>query len=494
MYINTITKKTLYSLITLSWLIAMALLLQRHYGYLTLPVLQLQNSLTPKELFQEQWMGIYLHGEKVGYSSQKLTPFNEEFQISEEIEMKVNIMGTSKDIFTKTRAILDKDMTIVSFSSLLKSDLNIEIDGKVENNNLTITIYTDGRKSVKTIKLKKRPSLNVSLVANLMRGGLLKGGKVKIPIFDTSVFSIEDIEVEISDKEPIMVMGKVQDVYKLTGNFKNLKFTTWFTEKGEILREESSMGLTLIKETKEEALKYKKPSIDLIAQVSVPFNLDLPYDVSYLKVRISGIELKGLKLNGGRQTLRDDILEIRKESLESIDKRLVVGMKINSSGYLNKYLSETIFIQSKAPEVISLAKRIISDEKSLLKISELIYSWVYKNIKKIPVISIPMAVEVLKSRKGDCNEHTTLFTALTRAAGVPTRIAMGLVYVYNNNKAFYYHAWPEVYLREWVAIDPTLGQFPADATHIRLITGDFNEQTQLLSIIGKIKLEGIGYD
>ena len=34
---------------------------------------------------------------------------------------------------------------------------------------------------------------------------------------------------------------------------------------------------------------------------------------------------------------------------------------------------------------------------------------------------------------------------------------MGLVHI---RGSFYYHAWPEVWLGEWVAVDPTLGQAP----------------------------------
>ena len=54
---------------------------------------------------------------------------------------------------------------------------------------------------------------------------------------------------------------------------------------------------------------------------------------------------------------------------------------------------------------------------------------------------------------GDCNEHTVLFVALARALGLPARTAVGLVYL---DGSFYYHAWPEVWLGEWVAVDPDL--------------------------------------
>jgi transglutaminase-like putative cysteine protease len=58
---------------------------------------------------------------------------------------------------------------------------------------------------------------------------------------------------------------------------------------------------------------------------------------------------------------------------------------------------------------------------------------------------------------------------------------------------FYYHAWTEVYLNEWVGVDPTLGQFPADASHIRLFTGDIDKQLNLLTVIGRLNVEAIAY-
>jgi Transglutaminase-like enzymes, putative cysteine proteases len=113
---------------------------------------------------------------------------------------------------------------------------------------------------------------------------------------------------------------------------------------------------------------------------------------------------------------------------------------------------------------------------------------VYDHIQKIPVVSIPSAVDVLKTREGDCNEHTVLFTALARAAGIPAKMNVGIVYM---NGRFYYHAWPAVYVGTWVDMDPTFGQTIADGTHIRLIEGDLNRQLDVIKLIGKIKLEVI---
>ena len=81
---------------------------------------------------------------------------------------------------------------------------------------------------------------------------------------------------------------------------------------------------------------------------------------------------------------------------------------------------------------------------------------------------------------------------MARAAGIPSRIAVGLVYVHG---AFYYHAWPEVYLQQgsgrglWLPVDPTLNQFPADATHIRLARGGLERQAAIIPLIGRLRIQ-----
>ena len=98
---------------------------------------------------------------------------------------------------------------------------------------------------------------------------------------------------------------------------------------------------------------------------------------------------------------------------------------------------------------------------------------------------------MLRTKVGDCNEHTALYVAMARSIGIPARIAVGLVYVHG---AFYYHAWPEVYLREgqgrglWLPVDPTLNQFPVDATHLRLARGGLDKQTAILPLLGRLKM------
>ena len=47
--------------------------------------------------------------------------------------------------------------------------------------------------------------------------------------------------------------------------------------------------------------------------------------------------------------------------------------------------------------------------------------------------------------------------------------------------AFYYRFWPEGYVGEWFATDPTLGQWQADASHIQL-AGSIMESDSMIEM------------
>lgn len=95
--------------------------------------------------------------------------------------------------------------------------------------------------------------------------------------------------------------------------------------------------------------------------------------------------------------------------------------------------------------------------------------FVFTTLDKRLATWIPSASAILARGVGDCTEHTTLFVALCRAAGIPARPVFGVAYLGPGSRAFGYHAWAEVALDgRWVAVDPTWDEAVADATHLVL--------------------------
>jgi transglutaminase-like putative cysteine protease len=201
-------------------------------------------------------------------------------------------------------------------------------------------------------------------------------------------------------------------------------------------------------------------------------------------VKVDGIEsTEGLNLgDNNRQFYKDGLIEVRVGDLSRVS-----SYSIPYSGEEYKsYLKPSSLIQSENQEIIERTKEIVKGEKDSIRVVRKINDWVYNNLEKVATLSIPNALDVLETRKGDCNEHSTLFAALARAAGIPTKIVLGVVFL---EEKFYYHAWDEVFVGSWIAVDPTLGQVPADASHIKFIEGDLSKTFEIIKVVGNIKLE-----
>jgi hypothetical protein len=228
---------------------------------------------------------------------------------------------------------------------------------------------------------------------------------------------------------------------------------------------------------------------DVILSTAVRSNVDLGEVEEWGELRfvLSGVDLEGFDLDGGRQELRGDTLIVRREDWSSLE----AGYRLPyPSMDLREALEPEPLIQSAHPRIIEAAEaatrgaRWGSDPKA---VARHFTNLLHRSLDKTVTFSVPSALQVLEAQQGDCNEHTVLFVALARALGLPARTAVGLVYL---DGSFFYHAWPEVWLDgDWVAVDPTFGQAPADAAHIRFVTGGLAQQVEIVRLIGRLDID-----
>ena len=155
---------------------------------------------------------------------------------------------------------------------------------------------------------------------------------------------------------------------------------------------------------------------------------------------------------------------------------------------IRPHLDPEVLVQSDNPRIRTLAAEITAGAVDDWDRARRINAWVFARLEKKPVASLPSALAVLDARVGDCNEHTVLAVALLRAAGLPARAAIGVVWS-EELDGFGYHAWPEVWLGRWVWMDPTFGQEVADATHVKLLAGGVERWPELAAFLGQLQLE-----
>lgn len=137
-----------------------------------------------------------------------------------------------------------------------------------------------------------------------------------------------------------------------------------------------------------------------------------------------------------------------------------------------KYLKATPYEPVSDQRLQDVVSREVGKEDSLFRAAKRINRFVFTHIRnKSLAKAYATALEALQSREGDCTEHAVLFSALAKIAGIPTRLATGLVYVPGQN-VFGYHEWVEIWTgTRWHPMDPTFGQDIADPTHIKLTVG-----------------------
>jgi len=243
--------------------------------------------------------------------------------------------------------------------------------------------------------------------------------------------------------------------------------------------------MTVEQVTKDRALDglTLAASADLTDAASIPsrVRLDAPETLAHMTVRLANVRPESLLLDGGRQRYEQGRLTVVREAMPAARTT-----RDALPAEMRPFLQATPFIQSDHPEIRARAARIVSPGDGDAVKARKLTDWVYRNVEKRPVLSVPNALETLTHRVGDCNEHAVLLAALARAAGIPAQIEAGLVYLKGR---FYYHAWNVLYVDGWVTADATLGQMPADVTHIRLVRGEADRQIDLAGIIGAVDLE-----
>jgi hypothetical protein len=278
--------------------------------------------------------------------------------------------------------------------------------------------------------------------------------------------------------------------WQVTSESKGV-FTGWIDEQGRIVQT-TQLGLDLRRMPYELAfLNWRADTLrrvvtgdrDILETTAIAANKAMDRRVDSLRLRLSNVSLNGFDLNGQRQRLVGDtlIVSAQPESAMMAPYKLPFGRARDPVNTRAEPL-----IQSRDPRIIQLALQIAKREREPRAVARLINTWVHDSIRSRITFGVPSAIQVLQSRTGDCNEHTQLFVALARSLGLPARIASGLAFV---DGKFYYHAWPEVLLGDWVAVDPTFGQFPADAAHIRFVVGGITRQTELLRLMGNLKID-----
>lgn len=450
-----------------------------------------QAALTAEHSLPERdtWMNILQNGEKIGYAHTVFSRKEGGYALKESVFMQLNAMDLVHRIKMETTADLTAALAIDTFQVQITSGrFNFAATGKVREGEVTVETQTGGDTRQFSIPVQEPPYLASGVLYAICDTVLTPGETMTFSVFDPSVMASVPVRVTLVGKEQIKVMGTLEDVTKVSLDFKGTEQLAWISENCEIMKEAGILGLTLIKTWPHEAISgISEKAGDITDMAAIPSNVqfDNPEQLDMLKLEVSGVDIDPALFATERQTLDGNVLTIRKERLDEM-----ANGRNTSRLTLEQYLAANAFIQADDPAIIKTARRIVADKGTAVEKAVALVDWVYENIEKRAVASLPNALETLNNREGDCNEHAVLLAAIARAVGLPARVETGVVYL---DGRFYYHAWNTLYLGRWVTADASFGQMPADVTHIRMAGGSGDAQFDLMRLIGRIQLKVMDY-
>jgi hypothetical protein len=435
---------------------------------------------------EETWSGIFIGDRHVGYSVSRESPIADGGRLYEERStFALGSMGTTQQVTTAGTAVTDAAGHLVQFDFLLSSPVLVVAHGEVRPGEVHVSLRQGDSTSELDIPVSEPPALSMT-AANVVKGRELHPGDVfEVPYFNPVTVTPSTMKVTVQAPE-LLPNGEVGHWLELDGG--GMTTRRLVDADGEVLREEAALGMQTVRMTKAEAQKVdsgEAPDLVALARVPLVGFIDPARPFGPLTLDVSGVDAAKLPQDGDIQRV-----EGSRVTLTGSDPATWPTLPVAAAAGADD-TEPTATLPADNEEIVAKAREVIGDAPDRATAARRLTDFVYGYVQKVPTIGIPNGLEVLHTAQGDCNEHTALYVSLARAAGIPARIAAGLVYAPTLGQAFYYHAWPEVRLgpdESWVAVDPTFGEFPAHATHLQLVTGDLDRQLEIMSVMGKLRL------
>ena len=450
-------------------------------------------------LVMDSWMRILFNGTPIGYShtsmsSDESDPSNQ-YTVENDVQLAFTVMGEQTPVRVSSSASLDATYDLQRFDFALSAGMGTMRITAVRGRNRRFNVEMNtGRYRHSSVITIADNTVLYSPMTEMAVKQLEPGQSLTVRTIDPASMSPIDVVITALRRELLSIGTNTYDATVLSTEYLGMEVASWIDAEGRVLRQETPFGWTLEKCTVEEALatmENTRETTDLLAGMAVPCHgaIPDPRNSRRLVLRLVGVAFSRKELE---RPPRQSVLSITGNIAEITV--LSGACETDAAPALSeeearRFLASSPYIQSADSKIKAQSLKITGEATSDRAKARAIYRWVYRNVTKEMTASMPSALDVLHTRKGDCNEHTYLFVALARAAGLPAKVVVGLAY---HEGSFYYHAWPSVHVGHWLEMDPTWGQAAVDATHIAFVEGELANQLQLVKIMGKLEIEVVG--
>lgn len=285
-----------------------------------------------------------------------------------------------------------------------------------------------------------------------------------------------------------------------------LESTAWVDDAGEIVKMTSPVqNFEIYRCPKQFALSANKAvSFDLALDTIVPVdgmpqeNRDEINELTYLVKLKSGDPAKILASTTNQKATAVDANSAKLQVWRIRPGEDQPAGLPESDKPVDADLAASPLVQVEAPAVMQLKREAAVKETDPAKHAIALEKFVHETIEEKNFSQgFLSAAEVAQRKTGDCTEHAVLLMALLRADGIPSRGALGLVYVdYGDKKGFAYHMWTEAWVGDrWLPLDATRGKGGIGVDYIKVTqtdlsgSGAFAAFLPVSQVIGQLEIE-----
>ena len=471
----------------------------------------------PKIEREESWQVLYLNGQRIGYARMLTDPRERDGQptvhTSAETHMTIKRFGQTLNMATllTSEETVDGDLLDFTFEMKNPPAQSTKTKGKIDGRQLTIESEINGRKATSSADWTpgvKSPAYQDRLLrVNPLQAGESKTFEAFLPEFGKSA----KVTVSAGKNETVKLLdGKSDDLQKIKVSnslIPGIVTDAWINDKGDTIKTSTPMlgqAMETYTVSRDEAMKViTVAELDLgISTLVKTRAIPSPYATKKAVYRITITDDNPVKVlpTGETQSVKpgasDDTAELTVTAVP-----LPRSAKIQP---VNKEFTEsTSYLQSDDEKVQEHANLAAGDLTDPAQIARAMEKYVRDKLtNKNFSTALASAAEVARKLEGDCTEHACLLAAMLRAKQIPSRVAVGLVYV-EGPSAFGGHMWTETNLDgQWIPLDATLGRGGIGATHIKLGDATFADESaaplstfaSLLTVIGKLKIEVVSVE
>jgi hypothetical protein len=433
------------------------------------------------------WNGWYEKGHKIGYMQSIVQSYGDHYRFERRGKLTTGMMGGVATVTPISVCNTDRNFALKDFDfTTTTPGHEFHVIGVVRGRKILMSVESGGQKQSSSLDIEG-PVYPLDALPLLIRSkNLQPKQKYEITVFDPMVQRTNNAEIAVLGPDKLVLRDTARAALKVASVIFGVPHATWIDSSGIVLQEEAPPSSLMILEPSSVAMATRADETppDLMRMFAIPSNmqLDNARQLKYVKLELGGIDPVKFNLNDESQK----IINVTPVTLTIAPAGPPVrSPQLPLSGETTA-TKATPTVQSDNPMIVRKARELAGGSSDAVQVARAINDWVFRNVRQAATPSMPSATDVLQTMEGDCNEHAALYAGLCRAAGIPTKICAGVVY---RDGYFWYHAWNKVYVGNWVPVDPTFGQFPVDATHIRLTEGEMDQQAQVLNVVGNLTVK-----